>query len=401
MIWPATEAWFCHRYSALDWRKSNRPLHGYASDDYLSNTIIGGRNPMCQGPFSRSAVMTYWLQHDICADLGRQDFETHAFGKTIRQQHTTFDKGGKVWSNRGDEGWTVCGDHILPKYGYYSESGKNRSGIVMLDGQRAAFAQSKDSIFVDARPLFDPLEGVSLAADVSSGKYLGKDKFSFTVKWEVKEAVTESYKPFLHFDIADKDLDGSETIAFQCGLNLPKVKLQQPGTFETTTTITVPKEVKPGAYAIRFGLYNKSSRLRIAGNNTSTHRIKGGIIAFEKKGSDISSGSYKPESNKDINKLFEYNTEGRTLDFGSIQTDGAFRVLHHGSKSWTLIPLPGSRKFSAAINLKKLGATNSTVKSVTALEPKGDYGKEIEWSQEGDVLSLKLNARAFGYEIRF
>ena len=44
----------------------DRILHGYASDDYLSLTVLGGRNPMCDGPFSRRAVMTYWLLHDIC-----------------------------------------------------------------------------------------------------------------------------------------------------------------------------------------------------------------------------------------------------------------------------------------------------------------------------------------------
>ena len=41
----------------------NAHLHGYASDDYLSNCIIGGRNPMSDGPFTRNAVKTYWLQH--------------------------------------------------------------------------------------------------------------------------------------------------------------------------------------------------------------------------------------------------------------------------------------------------------------------------------------------------
>ena len=44
-------------------------VHSYASDDYLTNTVLGGRNPMCDGPFSRSAVMTYWLLHDLCAEL--------------------------------------------------------------------------------------------------------------------------------------------------------------------------------------------------------------------------------------------------------------------------------------------------------------------------------------------
>ncbi|MBO7223428.1 MAG: hypothetical protein J6V70_04780, partial [Kiritimatiellae bacterium] len=40
------------RYQEERWHEGgNADLHGYGSDDYLSNTIIGGRNPMSDGPF--------------------------------------------------------------------------------------------------------------------------------------------------------------------------------------------------------------------------------------------------------------------------------------------------------------------------------------------------------------
>jgi len=389
------------RYSAVDWEKINRPEHGYASDDYLSNTVIGGRNPMCDGPFSRRTVMTYWLLHDLCNELARQEMETHAFGASILQQHTTFGRSGKVWSNRGDEEWKVADNQTLPQYGFYAESGNTRAGIVRLDGQRAAFAQSKTAIFVDARPLFDSGTKAKLSAEVISGNYLGNGKFSFTVKWEVFDSIPESYRPFLHFDTADNDLDSEENIAFQYSLNLPKDKLAQTGTFETTTTFTVPQEITAGDYAIRFGMYNPGGRLKIAGSTTASQRIKGGIISLKKEGAEIASGSYRSEEKDEINKLLEYNTEGRVLDFGSIQTEGAFRLLHRSSRTWTLIPLPGSRPFSASIDLAKLGAKAGSVKNVTAIEPDDDLGKEVEWSQDGGTLKLKLNAHAFGYEIAF
>jgi len=389
------------RYSALDWEKVNRPEHGYGSDDYLSNTVIGGRNPMCDGPFSRRAVMTYWLLNEICGELGRQDFESHAFGATIKQQHTTFGKSSRVWSNRGDEDWKVAESHTLPRYGFYAESGGVRAGIVLLDGQRAAFAQSGSSVFVDARPLYDPEGGIKLAAEVTGGEYLGSGKFAFTVKWELFEPIPESYRPFLHLDNAGTALDQSETIAFQCALNLPHDKLTQSGTFETTTTFSVPNGTEPGDYAIRFGMYNPSSRLKIAGKTAASGRIKGGIISFSKENGAFTQGSYAAETSADADTLFEYNIAGKVLDFGSIRTEGAFRLLHRSSRSWTLIPLPGSRPFSAAIDLAKLGAKARTVSSVTAVDPQGDYGREVEWSQEGGTLKLKLNGRAFGYEIAF
>ena len=53
-----------NRYAGADNEYPAPAMHGYASDDYLTTTVLGGRNPMCDGPFSRQAVMTYWLLHD-------------------------------------------------------------------------------------------------------------------------------------------------------------------------------------------------------------------------------------------------------------------------------------------------------------------------------------------------
>ena len=389
------------RYSAVDWHKVNRPEHGYGSDDYLSNTIIGGRNPMCDGPFSRNAVATYWLLHDICDELAREEFETHEFGDTILQQHTTFGKNGKVWSNRGEEPWTVNGGRVLPRYGFYAENGATRAGIITLDGQRAAFAQSDKAVFVDARPVFEEMNTPKLSAEVTDGKYLGDGKYSFTVKWEVIEPGIPNCKAFLHFDPADKDLDMGDNIAFQCGLNFPLEKLNEKCAFETTTTFSVPKDTKPGKYAIRFGLYNPN-RIKIAGNFSGSDRVKGGIITVAKKEGQFTEGSWENESYEKVDLAFlQRNTEGKILDFGLIKTDGAFRVVFKGSNEWMLIPLPQSRGFTAELDLKKLGAKSDSVKTVTVVESMNEKDSTVEWKQEGDILSLTASGRAFGYKIRF
>ena len=132
------------RYSdAEPWqlKGDNNKLHGYGSDDYLSNTVIGGRNPMSDGPFSRRAVMTYWLLHDVCTALGRETFELHEFGKTIQRQHTVFSHGCEVWTNRGSNEWVVAG-FTLPQYGFYAKTSNARAGVLLLRGQRAGFAES-------------------------------------------------------------------------------------------------------------------------------------------------------------------------------------------------------------------------------------------------------------------
>ena len=81
-------------------------LHGYGSDDYLSLTVLGGRNPMCDGPFSRRAVMTYWLLHDICNSLARSEMLSDEFaGDDIHRQIVRFSNDGTVQVNRGKTDW--------------------------------------------------------------------------------------------------------------------------------------------------------------------------------------------------------------------------------------------------------------------------------------------------------
>ena len=142
------------RYSAPDWtRWGDTVRHGYGSDDYLCTTVIGGRAPMCDGPFSRRAVMTYWLLHDVCAALARSSFESLTFGGNIHRQHATFSDGGEVWINRETNAvWTVAGNVALPTYGFLAKAPGLEAGVSLRNGRRCAYAAADGLTFVDARP---------------------------------------------------------------------------------------------------------------------------------------------------------------------------------------------------------------------------------------------------------
>ena len=74
------------------------PSPGYGSDDYFCTTVIGGRNPMCEGVFMRPTA-TYWQLHDVCASLSKGDFRAFSFvGDNIYRQCSEFSTG-KVWAN--------------------------------------------------------------------------------------------------------------------------------------------------------------------------------------------------------------------------------------------------------------------------------------------------------------
>ncbi|HRR33641.1 MAG TPA: hypothetical protein P5026_06050 [Kiritimatiellia bacterium] len=391
------------RYSALDWEKKNRPEHGYGSDDYLSNTVLGGRNPMCDGPFSRRTVMTYWLLHDVCAALAAETFESHRFGDSIYQQHTVFSGDCKVWANRGsNQVWTVANGLRLPQYGFYVQTPRAEAGVVLLDGQRAGFARSEKSYFADARPISNPLSRMNVESATVSGTYLGDGVFDMVFQWNVLNPPIEGYVPFLHICNDQAKHGGAEQIAFQQTMQLDPAAFKRAGTFTATARLAIPASLPAGDYRIRYGLYRPGAgdRMAIRGVNDGGHRIRGGVMTVTKSGNTFTSGTFTLETENE-NESLELNIAGKRLNFGPVATDGAFRLLHGERGAWTLIPLPGSRPFKAEITLSAFGGARARVKAVETLEAQHPAARAAEWSQDGDTLRLACDAQAFGYRIVF
>ena len=87
------------------------------------------------------------------------------------------------------------------------------------------------------------------------------------------------------------------------------------------------------------------------------------------------------------------------LDFGGIATDGAFR-LELGDDVFALTPLPSSLPFSARIDLVALGAAGRKVSAVEPVEPT-EGAMRPHWRQDGDAVSLDVDAKAFAYRLKF
>jgi len=138
--------------------------HGYGSDDYLSLTVLGGRNPMASGEARPETVSTYWLLHDVCAELGRRPMLSHEFaGGDIHRQIVRFGGEAAVYVNRGKDDWHI-GDLVLPRYGFSAKAGDARADVSRRDGLVTAYAESPRAIFADARP---PLAGRKIAPELS------------------------------------------------------------------------------------------------------------------------------------------------------------------------------------------------------------------------------------------
>ena len=387
------------RYQEEDgWHKGgDAELHGYASDDYLSNGIIGGRNPMCDGPFSRNAVKTYWLQHDICAELGRAEFLDLKYEGNIHRQHSFFSDGGEVWANRQTNAmWRLPNGVTLPPYGYYARTRGTESGVVEKDGVRYAFAKSAKGLFVDARK---PSLGRAYGA-VSHplrAEALAPNRLRLHLAWETTRALPD-YQPFVHICNDDADREG---IVFQCGMARAKELLANAGTHETWIDVSVPAGIPAGTYRVRYGAWcpKGGQRLSIGGAPTDGgHRIKGGTLEVARADGKISGVSWKPEGSPDEaaarDRLLGVNRAGRAVQFAGVKTDGTFRFA-----DWTITPLPYSDAFSAEIDLAAFGAAGRTVAGVDAVEPEQGSAAPT-WSQTGNVLKVACDAKSFAYRIR-
>ena len=327
-------------------------LHGYGSDDYLSNCIIGGRNPMCDGPFSRNAVKTYWLQHDACAELGRAEFLDLKYEGSIHRQHSFFSDGGEVWANRQTNAtWRLPNGIVLPPYGYYARTRSTVSGVVEKDG----------------------------------------------VRWEITRPAPE-YQPFVHICNESAEHEG---IVFQCGMARAKEVFAKAGKCETFIDLAVPSETAAGTYRVRYGAWNPKGgpRLSLGGAPTDgRRRIEGGMIEVARSGGKISGVTWKPEGPSDEatarDRLLGVNRAGREVQFGGVKTDGSFRFA-----DWTITPLPDSDAFTAEIDLAAFGAAGRVVAGVDAVDPEKGAAAPT-WRQAGNILIVTCDAKTFAYRIR-
>ena len=326
------------RYADVNWdRPGDNVLHGWASDDYLSNAVGGGRGPMCGGPFNRRSVMTYWLQHDSLASLAKADFESFEFfGDDIHRHHSKFSNGGETWVNRAtNRTWTVEG-RVLPPYGYLIRTPEGESGVIERDGQRCAFARTATSLFADARPPVSesgvPFYEVREKATRRTGSRLEVD-----LEWTVRKPLAEGWVPFVHIDPKGEQ---GERIVRHGHMTLPKEMYRGTGNFVSTLTADLGG-LDAAKHDVFFGIFRPGNfgRLHILG--AWNGRVRVGDTPVDTLAGRIA--------------LLGLNMDGRMVDFGPLRTNGALLFRRGAPLRATVTALPKSDPFRVELDLSKLG----------------------------------------------
>jgi len=365
-------------------------LHGYGSDDYLSMTVLGGRSPMCDGPFNRNAVMTYWLLHDVCADLAKQDIDKHTFSEdNIHRQIVKFAEGGKVIANRGMTDWEIDGQ-VLPNYGFIVESGNCRSMVTKRDGIISAYSESPSAIFVDARPP-EHFGRLPIEVEIIRAESLGGRKFALISRWIIQSPFNRQGRTFIHFTNPEVAPD-VENIAFQGQFPIGSEEWQKPGVYEIRTESELPANLPLGEYGIRFGIYQperEGRRFRLTAQSDASGRSIGGSLIFGDEADNCLSVKLKPAPADPT--LERINQSRKMVRFNGIETNGAFRFLKDKKM---IIPLPESQSFDVVINLSDL-----KISRIEALDENLKRQEDIEYSIDNGHLHFVAKSGFFAYRL--
>ena len=95
------------------------------------------------------------------------------------------------------------------------------------------------------------------------------------------------------------------------------------------------------------------------------------------------------------------NTLGKLVDFGSVATNGAFRLLL-GKDADELIPLPNSASFKVLLRLNQLNAAGRKIASLQSLTEDGiPSGVPVDFHQIGKDIEFETSPTPFAYRITF
>ncbi len=238
-----------------------------------------------------------------------------------------------------------------------------------------------------------------MLAHVVGVEDLGNRRFRFQIDWQVLQPVPPGFRPFVHFVNEKNDAEQSEGILFQGRVDLDPAKLTEVGTYSSVGEATVPASLAaPAGVAIRFGLYHANAdgrRLPLLVAMDNTGRARGGYLHMEK-----SAISWKPEPPGPVvaARSERLNLGGKSVDFGPVVTNGAFRLLYAGT-NWQLIPLPSSLPFSVELRLDQLNASGQKVQAILAVDADGNVEDPVKFQQDGSTIRFDIAAKVFAYRI--
>lgn len=296
-----------------------------------------------------------------------------------------YENGLAIAANGSSNVWTV-GEWVLPEFGWIAQNGAFKAGTVLRDGVVTDFADTGDSLFVNARAAVDwNLSAYRrIRPTVATFSQTGNRSFRVTYNWQVQDRLKQDYRCFVHFD------SGASIKAQQDHLLSTPTSQWQPGqeVKDGPWTISLPTSLADGTYDWLIGLFDPTGdggRVRLQGMDDGTSRIRLGKLQVSGGGSAL---SFVPETNSpafDPTAWYgrHVNNSNLVVDFGSAKTDGSIFVQRNGN-SWSLRTWPRERDFTLVLRSNRFAMP-------AKIHCEGGASLEVSPVQKGQSWELPLN----------
>jgi hypothetical protein len=295
-----------------------------------------------------------------------------------------------------------AGAWSLPGLGWVAEGAGVTAGTTLRDGVIADFADTGDTLFLNARAAAD----WNLSAfrrvrpSVGSFQQTGARAFRVVYRWDVQDRLAKNYSAFVHFS-------ASGVIRAQQDHSLsPPTSQWQPGQIinDGPWNVTLSSSLPDGNYDWFIGLFDSTgdgSRVPLQGLDDGSSRIRIGVLRLTNAGTVL---SFTPETNApafDPGSWYaqHLNNTNVVVDFGDARTDGSV-WLRHEANIWLLKTWPRERNFTLEFNQARFAqpvkvlCTGGTTAEATPVQTGARWrlplngASEYRWTNPPPRLSL-------------
>jgi hypothetical protein len=320
-------------------------------------------------------------------------------GGTNNRLRVRYDNGLILTANSASNTLSA-GSWTLPQFGWVAEGAGLRAGTVLREEVVTDFADSGDTLFVNARPAADwNLSSFRrVHPSVALFQQTAARQFQVTYGWDVQDRLAMDYRCFLHFC-------SNGVIRWQQDhvVSPPTSQWQVGQTInDGPWTITVPAQIPDGDYDWLIGLFDLDSgaRVRLSGVDDGTARIRLGVVHIANAGALL---TFEAEAGTGVDPHPWYqahlNESGKAIDFGDVRTDGSTWLRREGN-TWVLLTWPRERVFNVELSnqrfdqpaqVQSVGGATATVTPLPAgsrwrLPLNG--AREYRWTNSGQRASI-------------
>jgi len=262
-----------------------------------------------------------------------------------------YENGLAVTAN-GSSTALIAGSWLLPDFGWIAEGAGITAGTTLRSGVVADFADSGNTLFVNARATADwNLSSYRrVHPSVNSFQQTGTRAFRVTYRWDVQDSLVKDYRAFVHFCTngvirAQQDhVVSPPTSQWQVGQSISD------GPWNVTLSSSLPD----GDYDWLIGLFDANgdgSRVPLQGIDDGTLRIRLGVLRLANSGATLTfiAETNTPTFDPAAWYSQHLNTSNVVVDFGDVRTDGSVRLCREGNL-WILRTWPRERSVTLELS---------------------------------------------------